>query len=286
MSKKVLIACDSTSDLSCDLLARYGIKVLPLGITLGAQQYKDGVDITPKDIFSHFEKTGELPKTSAVNIGEFSDFFAHYTAEGYAIVLFTISAELSSTYQNACLAAAEFEDVHVVDTRNLCNGGGLLVLAGGDMAKAGRSAAEIAEACRALAARVDVSFVINSLEFLHKGGRCSALAALGANLLHLKPSIVVRDGKMSLGKKYRGSYESVLRQYISDRLADAESLDRSRIFITHAGLDEDIYRKCVDQVKSLASFDEIICSDAGCTISSHCGKNAFSLMFLRKADIV
>lgn len=282
MNKKVIIASDSTCDLNQELLERYQIKILPLGVSLGSSQYKDGVDIDPDAIYAHYEQTGELPKTSAVNIAEFSDFFARQTQDGNAMVLFTISSEMSSTYRNACLAAEEYEDVYVVDTRSLSTGGGLLVAEAGDMAAEGRSAAEIAEYCTAMTEKVSASFVVDDLEFLHKGGRCSAVAALGANLLQLKPCIVVKQGKMGVGKKYRGKFGPVLEKYVSEQLADIENIDRKRIFVTHAGCDSQIIDRCVEVVKKTAEFGEVQVTRAGCTISSHCGRNTLGVLFLRK----
>ena len=281
MGKKILIASDSTTDLGADLIARYGVRIVPLGVNLGGKHYTDGVDIGPEKIYAHYEQTGELPKTAAVNIAEYADFFERYTKEGYAVVLFSISAEMSS-YQNACLASADFEDVYVVDTRNLSTGGGLLVVSASEMVKAGKSAAEIAQSCRTLASRVDASFVIDDLEFLHKGGRCSSLAALGANLLHLKPCIEVRDGKMTVGKKYRGKFSAVLKQYIADRIGDASGIDLDRVFITHAGCDEETVQMCAELVRQLAPFREVFITRAGCTISAHCGRNTLGVLFLRK----
>ena len=285
MSEKILIASDSTSDLSPDLIEKYDIKILPLGVTLGEKQYTDGVDIDPELIYEHYEKTTELPKTSAVNMGEFSDFFKKYTDEGYSIVCFTISAQMSTTNNNARLAAEDFENVYVVDTKNLSTGGGLLVLSACDMREDGKSAKEIFDACTELSAYVSASFVIDSLEFLRKGGRCSALAAFGANLLNLKPCINVKNGTMGVGKKYRGSFEKVLREYIGDKLADTSNIDMKRIFVTHAGCDEKIYAQCVEQVKSLATFEEIIVTRAGCTVSAHCGRNTLGILFIQKTPI-
>ena len=285
MEKKVLIACDSTNDLSEELLARYQIKTVPLGITLGGKHYTDGVDIGPDQIYAHYNETGELPKTSSVNVNEYADFFARYTAQGFAVVLFTISSEMSSSYQNACIAKADYPDVYVVDTRNLSTGGGLLVLAAADLAQSGESAGAIAEKCAALVPCVDASFVIDSLEFLHKGGRCSSLAALGANLMHIKPSICVRDGKMSVGKKYRGKYEAVVRQYIADRLGDGSGIDLSRAFITHAGCDAALCEECAALARSLVPFREVLITRAGCTISSHCGPNTLGVLFFRKEPL-
>ncbi len=194
---------------------------------------------------------------------------------------FTISSEMSSTYNNACIAAGEFEDVYVVDTKNLSTGGGLLVLTACDMAAAGKSAREIAEACSALANRVDASFVIDNLTFLHKGGRCSALTALGANILQIKPCIVVRDGKMTVGRKYRGKFPAVLKRYITDQLEDPAAIDLDRVFVTHAGCEEWIVEQCVQQVREAADFKEIHVTRAGCTISSHCGRNTLGVLFTR-----
>ena len=281
MSQKIIIASDSTSDLSPELIERYGVYILPLGVALGQQQYTDGVDIDPDFIYSHYEKTGQLPKTSAVNLVDFEEFFAKHTSEGSAVILFTISAEMSSTWHNAHLAAESFADVHVVDTRNLSTGGGLLVVKAAEMAAAGVPAAEIAETCRALAPCVDASFIIDSLEFLYKGGRCSALAAFGANMLSLKPCIVVKDGKMGVGKKYRGKFGGVLPKYVSDRLGDASDVITDHIFVTHAGCEPAIIDACVEAVKAIAPAAEVHITRAGCTISSHCGRNTLGVLFIR-----
>ena len=281
MSQRTVIASDSTCDLSPELIQSYGIHIIPLGVTLGEKQYTDGVDIDPDFIYAHYEKTGELPKTSAVNLVDFEDYFARETAEGNGVVLFTISSEMSSTCNNARLAAEGFENVYVVDSRNLSTGGGLLVVTAAEMAAEGKPAAEIADACNALAACVDASFIIDSLEFLHKGGRCSALAAFGANMLSLKPCIVVKDGKMGVGKKYRGKFGAVLPKYVSDRLGDGSDVIKGHIFVTHAGCEPAIIQSCVDGVKAIAPEAKIHITRAGCTISSHCGRNTLGVLFIR-----
>ena len=281
MIQKTVIAADSTCDLSPELIEAYGIHIIPLGVTLGETQYTDGVDIDPDFIYAHYEKTGQLPKTSAVNLVDFEDYFARETAAGNAVVLFTISSEMSSTCNNARLAAEGFENVYVVDTRNLSTGGGLLVLTAAEMAAEGKSAAEIAETCAALAPCVDASFIIDSLEFLHKGGRCSALAAFGANMLSLKPCILVKDGKMGVGKKYRGKFGAVLPKYVSDRLGDASDVVKGHIFVTHAGCEPAIIDACVEAVKSIAPEVKIHITRAGCTISSHCGRDTLGVLFIR-----
>ena len=285
MREKILIASDSTSDLGAELIERYGIKILPLGVALGQTQYTDGVDIDPEFIYANYEKTGQLPKTSAVNVAAFEDFYREYTEKGYSIVLFTISSEMSSTYQNACVAAEDFDRVFVIDSRNLSTGGGLLVVSAAEMAQEGKTAEEIVQACESLCSRVDASFVIDSLEFLHKGGRCSALAALGANLLQLKPCIVVRNGKMGVAKKYRGKYADVLKKYIAEQIGDPCAVEDGHVFVTHAGCAPEIYEACVAQVKALNYFKEIHVTRAGCTVSSHCGRNTLGVLFIRKNAI-
>jgi DegV family protein with EDD domain len=286
MSEKILIASDSTSDLNSELIEKYGIKILPLGVTLGDKTYTDGVDVDPDMIYANYEKTGQLPKTSAVNIADFSDFYEKYTAEGYSIVVFTISSDMSSTYHNAHLAAEGFDNVYVVDARNLSTGGGLLVLTAAEMAEQGKSAKEIYDECTRLTDYVDASFIIDSLEFLHKGGRCSALAALGANLLQLKPCIVVKGGKMGVSKKYRGKFGVVLPQYIAERLGDASDVNIDKIFVTHAGCEPQIIEACVAKVKEIAPEANVMITRAGCTISSHCGRNTLGVLFIRKNKIV
>ena len=285
MSEKIVIASDSTCDLSPELIEKYGVQILPLGVALGERQYTDGVDIDPDFIYEHYEKTKELPKTSSPNISDFRSFFTEQTADGSEVVFFTISAEMSSTYNNARLAAQELEDIYVVDSRNLSTGGGLLVVAAGEMVKQGMSAADIAQECRRLTDYVDASFVVDNLEFLHKGGRCSAVAALGANLLQLKPCIGVRGGKMGVGKKYRGKFAAVLEKYIADRIGDAQNVVTDRIFVTHAGCDEAVIRQCVAQVSALAPFGEVLVTRAGCTISAHCGRNTLGVLFIRKTPL-
>lgn len=282
MVNRIVIASDSTTDLSQELIERYHIKTLPLGIALGGKEYSDGVDMDPDRIYQHYEQTGELPKTSAINVADFTAFFAEHAQDGNAVIFFTISSEMSSTYSNAQVAAQAFDNVYVIDTANLSTGGGLLVLSACKMAEQGMSAEEIVAGCSELVNRVDASFIIDNLEFLRKGGRCSALTALGANLLQIKPCIIVRNGKMTVGKKYRGKFTSVLKKYIQDQLGDLSNIDLEHVFITHAGCDEKICNLCIEQVKALAPFKEVFCTRAGCTISSHCGRNTLGVLFIRK----
>lgn len=285
MAEKILITSDSTCDLSAELKERYNIKTIPLGITLGTEVYRDGIDITPDDIYAHHAKTGELPKTTASNVGECIDFFKPFVDDGYTVIHFTISSSMSSTYNNTCMAASEFDNVYVIDSKNLSTGGGLLVIAAAEMAKSGMAATDIVSEIEKLTACVDASFVIDSLDYLYKGGRCSALSVLGANLLKLKPCIEVKNGSMGVGKKYRGVYGTVLKQYAQERLQNPDDIDTSRVFVTHAGCDAQIVEDIVNQVKETGLFKEVFVTRAGCTISSHCGANTLGVLFIRKSPI-
>ena len=284
-SKNIIITSDSTTDLSRELIERYNIGILPLLVTLGDKTYTDGIDINADFIYDYHSKTGELPKTSAVNIPTAEEFFEKYTKDGNAVIHFTISSEMSSTYQNCCIAADGFENVYVIDTKNLSTGGGLLVVAAAEMAASGMEAQKIADKVRVLADNVDASFVIDNLEYLHKGGRCSAVAAFGANLLKLKPCITVKGGKMGVEKKYRGRYIDVIKEYVAERLTTGGEIDLDRVFITHAGCDEDVVNAAVEVVKSTLPFKEIFVTRAGCTVSSHCGKDTLGVLFIRKEPI-
>lgn len=282
MENKVLITRDSTSDLPAEVLEKYNIKTIPLTITLGEKNYLDGVDINPDFIYEYHKEHGVLPKTSAVNIADMTDFLQPFVDEGYHIVHFTISSKMSSTYHNSTLAAEEFENVYVVDTANLSTGEGLLIMKAAEMAAEGKSAKEIYDAMLELIPRVDASFVIDSLEYLHKGGRCSALAALGANLLKLKPCIEVKGGSMGVGKKYRGKYLQTLHEYVTERLGDYSDIELDRVFVTHAGCDPELVEEVKNLVAETAPFKEVLVSRAGCTISSHCGANTLGVLFIRK----
>lgn len=285
MDNKIIISSDSTTDLSAELRERYNIKILPLGVNLGGKTYKDGLEITPDDIYEHHRKTGELPKTTAANVGESMDFFKQFTDEGKTVIHFTISSTMSSTYSNSCLAAAEFENVYVIDSANLSTGAGLLVVNAAEMAAKGMEAEEIVEKIKELTSHVDASFVIDNLEYLHKGGRCSALAMMGANLLKLKPCIEVKNGSMGVGKKYRGKYADVLKTYVAERIGDGSDIDLDRVFVTHAGCDEAIVKSVVEQVKAAAPFKEVFLTRAGCTVSAHCGADTLGVLFIRKNPV-
>ncbi len=283
-NKKVVITRDSTSDLPPEVVERLNITTIPLIVNLDDKSYRDGIDIIPEDIYAYHSEHGVLPKTSAVNVDDMINFFKPFADEGLAVIHFTIGSSMSSTYQNSCIAADEFEDIYVVDTANLSTGEGLLVMKAAEWAAEGLEAKEIYDRVVELVPRVDASFVIDSLEYLHKGGRCSALAALGANLLKLKPCIEVKDGSMGVSKKYRGKYSETLKQYVADRLTDYSDIDLSRVFVTHAGCDEEIVNQVIEDVKRTAPFSELIVSRAGCTVSAHCGQNTLGVLYIRKSS--
>ena len=198
--QKIKITCDSTCDLSPELYEKYDISAIPLGVTLGDDFHHDGVDVTAQEIFSFVDKTGVLPKTSAISMGEYTDFFKPYLDAGYAIIHINISSDFSICYQNACLAARELGNVYPVDSRNLSTGSGHLALCAAEMAQQGMDAEAIAAELTKLQSRVDTSFVLQTLEYLKKGGRCSSVVALGANLLSLRPEIDVH-GRQDAGRE-------------------------------------------------------------------------------------
>ncbi|MCH5298924.1 MAG: DegV family protein [Ruminococcus sp.] len=278
---KVKIISDSTCDLSPEIIEKYDIAILPLYVNLGESTCKDGLEVTPDDIYSYVDECGKLPSTSAPNIGDFADVFSYWREQGYEIVHFNISSDFSSSYRNACIAAEEVGGVYVVDSRNLSTGQGLVVLTGTEMAQNGASAQEIQNACNEVAGKVEASFVVDSIDYLHKGGRCSAIAALGANLLKLKPCIEVIDGKMTPSKKYRGNIERVILSYVKERLSGRDDISTNRIFITHTRCNPDIVKQVKAAIKEHFDFDEILETTAGCTVTSHCGPNTLGILFIR-----
>lgn len=283
--KKVVITCDSSCDIGPELCERYGIILNPFRITLGDESFIDGVNITPEDIYEYHDRTGNLAKTSATNVAEHEEFFKEHTKNGEELIFFTISSKMSANYQAAKLAAEEFDNVYVIDSANLSAGVGLLLLTAADLANEGKSAKEICEKIEELKPKVNVTFVIDSLEYLHKGGRCSALSALGANLLKLKPCIEVRDGSMGVSKKYRGKFETIIPEYVKEHLPDPNNIYTNRFFVTHAGCDEAVVQSAVDAVKSTIKCDELFVTRAGTTVSGHCGRNTLGILFIQKTDI-
>lgn len=279
---KIKVTCDSTCDLTPALYAAYDVDVLPLGITLGDKLYSDGVDVTVPDLYDYADRTGTLPKTSAISPNAYCDAFRPYVEAGYSVIHINISSEMSACHQNACLAAQELGHVYPVDSRNLSSGSGHLALLAVELARQGKSAQEIVEELNERKEKLDVSFVLQHLEYLRMGGRCSGVAVLGANLLKLRPEIRVQEGVMGVGTKYRGSMERSVCDYIRGRLEGRNDLDLKRIFVTHSPMDSAVVEKAVALVKELQPFDEVIETNAGCTIGSHCGPECLGVLFFRK----
>lgn len=280
----IKVSADSTCDLSPELIESYGIGITPLYIVRDEQTLRDGLDVKPADLYRWFRESGKLCRTAAVNVADYIAFFSEQLKDHDAVIHFTISSDMSGCYQNACIAARDFPGrVFPVDARNLSTGIGHLVLDAAEMAGEGRlTAAEIVEILEKKREKLDVSFVLDTLEFLKAGGRCSALAAFGANLLSLKPSIEVKSGTMGVGKKYRGKITAAYKQYITDRLKDRDDIDTRRIFITDSGIDESVRQELHALVASLQPFEEILHTQAGCTVSQHCGPGCMGILYYHK----
>lgn len=279
---KIKISSDSTCDLSKEYIEAHDIGILSLVVVKDGESYKDGIDITPDVIFAHVNGGGALCSTSAANVNDYMELFEEYKKEYDAVIHINLGSGFSSSHQNACIAAEEFENVYVVDSMNLSTGHGLVVVEAVKMVEAGMEPEKIYEALRELAPRVEASFVLDRLDYMVKGGRCSAVAALGASLLQLKPCIEVVDGKMGVCKKYRGSYEKALNNYVKDRLMDRDDIDTERIFVTHTETPQEVVESVKSAVKEYKDFEIVEETVAGCTVSCHCGPNTLGVLFIRK----
>ena len=279
---KIRMTADSTCDLSPELLRKYEIGTAPLSVIINGEVFHDGVDVTPRDIFRAAE-AGQSVRTAAVNTYEYREFFSRQLKDCDQLVHVCLGSGFSTCYSDAVEAARETGNVFVVDSRNLSTGSGLLVLEGVRMIREGaEDGRAVAEALRGMTGLVDASFVVRTVDYLRRGGRCSGLEALGAKMLHIRPSIVVRDGKMHPGEKYRGRYEHYLKHYIEDTLANDQTIDFRRVFITHSPSEEGLVRFAIDTVKSYGLFREVLETMAGCTICTHCGPDTLGMLFLRK----
>lgn len=280
---RIKITSDSTCDLSPKLIQQHDIGILPLAVIKGGQTFRDGATITALDIFEHVAAGGDLCSTAAVNIEEYIEFFAPLTKEYDAVIHVNLGSGFSSCHQNARLAAEEFSNVRVIDSCNLSTGQGHVVLEAARLAKELDDLDEICARLQEITTKVEASFILKKLNYLAKGGRCSSVAALGANLLNLRPCINVVDGKMSVGKKYRGSFDKCLASYIQDRLVGREDIRKDLIFITHTRMEDGDMKAAMDALKKHGSdFEQIEETVAGCTISCHCGPETLGILFVRK----
>ena len=278
------MAIKITSDSTCDLghlVAERNIGILALQVNLDAKAYHDGVDITPQDIFDFVSETKILPKTSAPSIGEYEDFFREQLETADEVIHFNISSKSSGSYNFAKQAAESFNGkVRVVDSKGLSSGQGLLVLKACDMRDEGKSAAEIEEAVNEIRNRINTSFVPDRLDYLHKGGRCSGMTMFVANALKIHPKIVMKDGQLTQGGKYRGHMERCIAQYIEDLKNEYPDYDKSRCFITHSSADKALVDVAKAKVAQAFEFDEVIETVAGSIITSHCGKGTLGVLFV------
>lgn len=277
----IAITSDSTCDLSEALLRENEITLLPLTVTLGDKAYKDGIDITPKDIFAYVDKTGDLPKTAAPSVSDYEEFFRPFVEEGKEVIHFNISSKASGSYGFAVTAAKAFGGkVHVVDSHALSTGQGLLVMKACDLRKEGMSAQKIAETILALRDKTNTSFIPDTLDYLYKGGRCSALSYYGSRVLSIHPMIAMKEGMLYPKKKYMGKMTRCLKNYIQDLAEEYKNYDRTRCFVTHSNADAELVEEAKRMVAELFRFDCILETVAGSIITSHCGRNTIGVLFI------
>lgn len=278
----IKITTDSTCDLPRRLLEQYDVTVFPLGVVKAGKLYHDGVDIRTADIAAHVDAGGEITTTNAVNAADYEEAFRTLTGRYDAVIHINIGSGFSCCHQNAKLAAEEVPEVFVVDSGNLTVGTGLLVLAAAESAREGKSVTEILDQLEDMAPRLETSFVLDRLDYMKKGGRCSAVTALGANLLKIHPCVEVIDGRMSVTKKYRGNIAKVVSDYVQERIRDRTDLDTRWMFLVDTCPGDELAGIAREILKEDGRFDEILEAKAGCTIFCHCGPNTLGLVFLRK----
>ena len=279
---KIRMTADSTCDLTPELIRKYEIGVAPLSVVIDGEVFHDGVDVTPRDIFRAAD-AGKSVRTAAVNTFEYKEFFKKQLKKCDQLVHVCLGSGFSSCYSDAVEASREVGNVFVVDSRNLSTGSALLVLEGLRMIREGvEDGKAVAEALQAKTGLVNASFVLRTVDYLRRGGRCTGLEALGAKMLHIRPSIVVQDGKMRPGEKYRGRFEHYLKHYIEDLLENDSNIDFQRVFVVHSPSEDGLARFAIDTVKSYGLFREVLEAMAGCTICTHCGPDTLGLMFMNK----
>lgn len=280
----VKIIADSTCDLGKELIERYDIAIAPLYVTLGENSYQDGVNITPQEVLAYCEEHKETPKTAATSAAYFYELFRPYAEAGRDIVFIGISSQMSAEVQNALMAAVEFPGrvIRCIDSQSLSTGIGLLVIEAAERAATGMSANQIADEIEALRAKVSASFVINTLTYLHRGGRCSGLQAIGAAMFNIKPQIDVIGGKMAPTKRFRGKIGRVIEHYLQEQLEDIERIVPRRVFLTYTSFGDEEIERFVRQVKEYGFFEEIFTTTAGSVISSHCGPYTLGILFLER----
>lgn len=278
----VKIIADSVCDLSKELIEQYDISLLPLYVNLGDKSFKDAGELSSEDIFEYVAKTKVLPTTTAASIGDYAEVFQRYRAEGCEVVCIDISSEFSCTVQNAKIAAEEVGGVYVVDSRNLSTGEGHVVLRAAILAQQGTNAPDIVRELEDMIPKVRASFILDNLDYMKKGGRCSSVAVLGANLLKIKPTILVEDGKMRVGHKFRGPLNKVLEEYVDMQLAGRSDIRDDIIFLTHTGNTPEQLELVRKTIEKNMHFKQIIETRAGATVTSHCGPFTLGVLYVLK----
>lgn len=287
MANRIILSADSTCDLGDELKARYNVSYYPFHVILEEKDYQDNVDITVREIFAAYYDRKALPRTAAINIGEYVDYFRDWVNEGCDVIHLNLGGAISSAHKNCVLAAEELAEsgapgrVYPIDSFNLSTAIALQVIDAGDMIAAGLPAGEIAERLKANRGNVHASFILDTLDFMRAGGRCSAVAAVSANLLSLKPCIEVdnTDGSMHVGKKYRGSLKKVLVSYVKDKLAQYPNMKKDHIFITYSSIEPEVEALVRETLEAAGGFKEIHSTKASCTIACHCGPNTLGILF-------
>ena len=290
-NRQILLSADTPCDIGDELKTRYQVSLFPLHIILDEKQYTDGVDITSADLYRAWWEQKLLPRTAAINPEEYVHYFLPYLQNGNDILHISLGSGLSSCYQNAQIAAEQLKElgnVYVIDSCSLSTGFGLLVCEAGERIKKGMGVEQIVREVTALIPNTRASFILDTLEFMRAGGRCSSITQIGAALMNLKPTIIVRNdrqGSMVVGKKYMGKLAPSLIKYVDDQLKDRTDLILDRVFITHSGMDDhSIVDQIAVRIRELQPFQEIIETNASCTISSHCGPNTLGVLFLTKPE--
>jgi len=279
----IRIVADSTCDLSKELIEEYGISIVPLHIVLGEKEYLDGTEISPDEIYTWADANEDTPKTSAVGFEQALELMQPMMKTDDEMIIFTISEKMSTTANVFRMAAEELElenRVSVVDSANLSTGIGLMVIKAAQLAKEGKSREEICQCIEEIKLKVKASFVVDTLTYLHRGGRCSSVSALAGGVLKLHPKIVVAEGSMSADKKYRGKMDRVIMDYVKDIEDEMKTADKSLVFITHSGCDQNIIDSVYSYIKEMDYFDRIEITRAGGVISSHCGPGTLGVLYV------
>lgn len=278
---RVKVITDSTADLSPELQSKFGIEVIPLYVLFGDKSYLDGVEITTEELYQKVEKNKSLPKTSAPSFGDFYEVFSRWTQEGYDVLCITISSQLSGTHQTARLVADEFDKgrVWIVDSQNLSTGIGILALKAAELAQEGKGVEEIYQAITDAIPKTKVSFIIDTLKYLHMGGRCNSVQLLASNALKIRPQIIVKDGSMVVGAKYRGKRPYCLKEFCNDVVGDGSQINKKRAFVTHSLCTEEEQENYKQRLEALG-VEEIYVNQAGTVISSHCGPGTIGIIYL------